>query len=98
MRDCGQIMLLPTDPNTRSWLGIEPQFPAGDPEPELVTGRYDPQRRRRGVRKGAEAGCWVYIPAEELRKAGFRRGERPPFYRLWGRRRGSILLRLYREP
>jgi hypothetical protein len=57
---------------------------------------YDYAKRRRGVRKGREAGCWVYVPAEELRKAGHEPGGPVPFYRTWGSARGSILVRLYR--
>lgn len=58
---------------------------------------FDPARRRRSQRSGREQGCWVYVPEEALRAAGFEPGEPPPLYRTWGWRRGSILLRLYRE-
>lgn len=60
-------------------------------------GRYDSGRRRASQRQGREGGCWVYIAQDELRAAGFRPGEPPPFYRVWGRGRGSVLVRLYRE-
>ena len=59
--------------------------------------RYDHAARRRGVRKGRERGCWVYIPGEALREAGVSTEAPPPYYRLWpsGRR---FLVQLYREP
>ena len=61
--------------------------------------RYDRFRRKRAQRRNAERGVWVYIPAVELVKAGVdtTQGE-PPFYRVWGSKRGSCLLRFYREP
>lgn len=44
-------------------------------------------------------GCYVYIPAEELVKAGIDPQGPPPLYRTWGSRRGSVLVRLYKpEP
>ena len=41
-------------------------------------------------------GCYIYIPADELVKAGIDpySGELPT-YRVWGRRGGSVLVRLY---
>ena len=65
---------------------------------EIARGGYDPYRRRFGRRAGRERGCWVYITAVELKKAGFAEGDPAPFYRVWGRRNGSVLLRLYRQP
>lgn len=59
--------------------------------------RYDLAARRRGQRKGRERGCWVYIPAEELEKAGRAASEDPPYYRTWGTKRGVVLIRLYKE-
>lgn len=61
-------------------------------------GRYDAARRRRSVRRGRERGCWVYIPAEELRKAGI--GDALPWYRTWGSavRGARVTVNLYREP
>jgi hypothetical protein len=59
---------------------------------------YDAQTRRRTLRKGRERGVWVYIPADELRGADIDPlGERP-WYRVWGRRGGSVLVQLYRKP
>lgn len=60
-------------------------------------GNYDPGRRRRSVRRGREKGCWVYIPAQELVKAGFSPFAEPPWYRIWGGRRGGVLVRLYKK-
>lgn len=61
-------------------------------------GQYDRARRRRSVRRGRERGCWVYIPAEELAKAGID-GDRP-WYRVWGSKvRGArVTVNLYRDP
>jgi hypothetical protein len=60
--------------------------------------QYDHARRRRAKRSGRELGCWAYIPADELEKAGVEPGGLLPWYRVWGGRRGGITLRLYREP
>jgi hypothetical protein len=65
--------------------------------PVSRSGSHDYAKRRRSVRKGRERGCWVYIVADELAKAGIRSFEPPPFYRVWGSPRGSVLVRLYRE-
>lgn len=64
---------------------------------ERPAGRYDAMARRVSQRKGRERGCWVYIPAEELEAAGYTEEEDPPFYRVWGYRRGSVVIRLYRS-
>lgn len=58
--------------------------------------QYDPARRRRCVRKGRERGVWVFVPAEELRNAGFDPKDDPPFYRVWSRKRAA-LIQLYKE-
>lgn len=58
----------------------------------------DSARRRKSQRQGREKGCWVYIPAEKLQAAGFPDGSPVPLYRVWGGRRGSLLVTLYREP
>jgi hypothetical protein len=64
----------------------------------VKAGRYDAARRRRSVRRGRERGCWVYIPLEELERAGIT-GERP-WYRVWGSavRGARVTVNLYREP
>jgi len=60
-------------------------------------GKYDPAARRRGVRRGAERGCWLFVPADELRKAGVDPYSDPPSYRTWGSARGSVVVRFYKE-
>jgi hypothetical protein len=69
--------------------------PESPQELEGRTGRYDPARRRRSVRRGRERGCWLYMPAEELRRAGIDPAGPPPLYRTWGTQRGGVLVRLY---
>lgn len=59
--------------------------------------KYDSGARRRAQRRGRERGCWVYIPAEELRKAGYDPDSEPPFYRTWGTPRGGSFVRFYRS-
>lgn len=63
----------------------------------MTAGRYDSGARRQAKRKGRERGCWVYIPAEELQKAGHDPHGEPPLYRTWGTRSGGVLVRLYRK-
>lgn len=62
---------------------------------------YDPTRRRRSIRlRPEDRGVWIFIPAAELRAAGIEpppRGGRLPRFRVWGRSRGSVLVRLYRQ-
>lgn len=60
-------------------------------------GRYDEGARRATTRSGREKGCYIYIPRDELVKAGIDPDGPPPFYRVWGRERGSVLVRLYGE-
>lgn len=56
---------------------------------------HDPARRRRGVRRGNERGCWVYLTAANLRAAGIEPYPAPPpLYRTWTRPR-SALIQLY---
>lgn len=64
---------------------------------ELKAGRYDANDRRQSARAGRERGCSIYIPAEELVKAGIDPKGPPPFYRTWGTRRGGVFVRLYKE-
>lgn len=63
-----------------------------------MAGRHDSAARRRGNRSGRERGCWVYVPSEELAKAGIDLSGPPPFYRTWGSKSGSVLVRLYKQP
>ena len=78
---------------TRNSLGAPDGAQAG----QLPAGRYDKALRRRAVRKQREKGCSVYIPAEELLRAGIDPDGPEPFYRVWGSPRGSVVIRLYRE-
>jgi len=59
--------------------------------------QYDAQQRRRAVRGGRQRGCSIYIASDELEAAGIDPAGPPPFYRVWGRSRGSVLVRLYRD-
>ena len=59
--------------------------------------KYDAGARRRAQRRGRERGCWVFVPAEELERAGIDPAGEPPFYRTWGTSRGGVLVRLYRN-
>lgn len=79
-----------------------PQGASGRPVQELarlkaIGGRYDPEALRQSKRSQRERGCWVYIPAQELLKAGISLFAPAPRYRVWGRKRGSILVRVYKE-
>jgi hypothetical protein len=58
-------------------------------------GRYDQGMRRQSIRKGREKGCSVYIPAEELLRAGLDPDGPAPSYRVWGLARGRTIVRLY---
>lgn len=59
---------------------------------------YDSGLRRRGVRRGRERGCWVYVPAEELERASVDVSGPPPFYRVWAGPRRSLLVSFYAKP
>lgn len=61
------------------------------------SGRHDPALRRQAKRSGAEKGCWTYIAAEQLAKAGIDPGGPAPFYRVWPGKRGSLTMQLYKE-
>lgn len=58
---------------------------------------YDFARRKKANRSQRERGCWVYIPAEELSKAGVPLDGPPPWYRVWATPRGGVFLRLYKS-
>lgn len=77
--------------------GVKPEAPVSPPAVESPSGGYDPQLRRRSQRAGRMSGCYIYISGEELKRAGFQPGGELPLYRVWGRGRGSILVRLYRR-
>lgn len=57
--------------------------------------QYDYARRRRATRTGRQKGCYIYVPADELVKAGIDPDGPPPEYRLWGTRGGGLMGRLY---
>lgn len=65
-----------------------------------MAGRHDQGARRRAKRKGRETGCWIYIPGEQLERAGLaaQAGLRPPWYRTWDGRKRTVLVQLYTEP
>ena len=58
---------------------------------------HDPSQRRRTKRNGREQGCWAYVPAETLVRAGIDPAGPAPWYRTWGMPRGRVMLRLYRD-
>lgn len=66
-----------------------------------MAGFADQAARKRAQRRGREQGCWVYIDAETLARAGFVPGGERPYYRVWGHQRsehaGGVVVSLYRE-
>lgn len=65
---------------------------------ESAAGRHDAAARRKAQRRGRERGCWVYISAEALERAGLASEAFVPWYRVWGGQRGRYVVTLYREP
>ena len=63
----------------------------------LPHGRHDPAARRQAQRKSRERGCWVYLSAEALVRAGIDPSGPAPFYRTWSGRRGRFVVTLYGE-
>ena len=61
-------------------------------------GSYDHARRRRTKRAGRERGCWLYVPAEQLERAGIDPKAQPPYFRTWNGRKRTILVQLYPDP
>lgn len=61
----------------------------------IANGRYDAGLRRQSQRHGRQRGCWIYVPVEELLKAGLDPEGEPPEYRTWGTPRGGLMVRLY---
>jgi hypothetical protein len=59
-------------------------------------GRHDHASRRKSQRHGREKGCWVYIPAEQLDKTGYGEDGPPPYYRVWAKSEGRIVIQLYK--
>ena len=59
---------------------------------------HDAAKRRKGVRRGPERGCWLYVTGEQLRELGFDPHDPPPFYVVWpSPDRPRIVVNLYRE-
>ena len=77
--------------------GLGPTSDVGASKPARRNGRYDAGHRRQSKRTGREAGCWLYIAAEQLDKTGYGEGQPAPFYRVWGGPRGRLTIQLYRE-
>lgn len=73
-----------------------PETVRADLSSDPVSSSYDPLRRRRTIRRGREKGCWLYVPADELLAAGFSLLDPPPWYRVWGTKKG-VLIRLYKK-
>jgi hypothetical protein len=65
---------------------------------EPANGRHDHAQRRASKRTGRERGCWLYIPAVQLLRAGYTAEDPPPYYRVWGNARGRVTVQLYRAP
>ena len=65
--------------------------------PSTRNTKYDHAALRNGVRRGRERGCWVYIPAEELEKAGIDPFGQSPRYQLWPGRKRTILVQLHKR-
>jgi hypothetical protein len=63
----------------------------------MGSNRYDYAKRRQGRRKQRERGIHVYITGDELSAAGFDPHGPPPFYRVWGTKRGGVMIRLYKK-
>jgi hypothetical protein len=67
------------------------------PAGQDVPSSRDSAERRRTRRVGRERGCAVYIPADELVKAGIDPYGPPPYARVWGAPRGRVVVQLYKE-
>lgn len=67
----------------------------------MTASSYDAAARKVSKRTGRQTGCWVYIPGDELAKAGYLPTDPPPFYRVSVYRRltnaASAIFSLYRE-
>jgi hypothetical protein len=59
--------------------------------------RADPAARKQATRSGRARGCYIYIDAGTMERAGIPASDSPPQYRLWAGRRGSLLVTLYRS-
>lgn len=63
-----------------------------------MAGKHDQAARRQSRRAGRERGCWVYIPAEQLRRLGIDPAADAPLYRTWDGRKRTALVQFYTEP
>jgi hypothetical protein len=63
----------------------------------MVAGRHDTAERKCAKRSGRERGCWTYIAAEHLEKAGIDPNGPRPWYRIWAGERGRFIVTLYGE-
>jgi hypothetical protein len=60
-------------------------------------GRHDTAERKRATRAGRRRGCYIYIVAEDLERAGIDPRGETPWYRVWAGERGRFVVTLYRE-
>lgn len=67
----------------------------------MATTSYDLARRRKATRGGRDRGCRVYIPAEELERAGIDPNGPEPYFTTRGFQRSrnghTVIVSLYRE-
>jgi hypothetical protein len=64
-----------------------------------MAGKADDARRRKGVRRGRERGCWLYVSEQQLAQAGWTRDDPPPYAQVWvDPHRPRLMVNLYREP
>lgn len=65
-----------------------------------MAGKHDQAARRRARRQGRETGCWIYVPGEQLERAGIEatRTAPAPWYRTWDGKKGTVLVQLYPRP
>lgn len=63
-----------------------------------MAGRADDAARRKGVRRGRERGCWLYVSEAQLLELGWTRDDPPPFVKWWvDPKRPRLIGNLYRE-
>ena len=58
---------------------------------------HDHAERRQAKRSQREKGCWTYIDAKALIRAGYDPSGPAPYYRTWAGPRGRVAIQLYRE-
>lgn len=63
-----------------------------------MAGKADDARRRKGVRRGRERGCWLYLSETQLAELGWTRDDPPPYATAWvSPDRPRVVFNLYRE-